>query len=122
MRRVVVLLLLCVACVHAPDKAKRAVAEINIPAAASVPLAPEPVPPAVIAQQQQQQQPQEPTAEPVVAELPSEFFTHAMVHTEHPLVKKWLHYFTVREHKLVSAFSRSRRVLSSFHRAAVGGA
>ena len=100
MRCVIVLLLLCVACVHMPDDAKHApaAAEINIPAAASVPLAPEPVPPVAVAQQQ------ESTSESVAAELPSELFTHAMLHTEHPLVKKWLHYFTVREHERFQRF------------------
>ncbi len=98
MRPCVVLLLLCVACMHTPDSGM--LVRIDTPAAVSVPLAPEPVP--VVRAKI------EPAA-PV-----SDFSTHAFAYTEHPLVKKWLHYFTVREHERFQRFLNRGEYYRSF--------
>ena len=98
--RLVVLLSLCVACVHLPveEISTPATTEIEAPVTVTVPLAPEPVsaPDPDVAEQ--------PDAVTTVAAPLSDLFTRALAHTEHPLVKKWLHYFTVREHARFQRF------------------
>lgn len=93
--RLCVVLLSCVACVHIPKGSVPA--EIDRPAAASVPLAAEPVPSAVAETQTK-------PAESATPAPVSDLFMHALAYTEHPLVKKWLHYFTVREHARFQRF------------------
>ena len=111
MRRCVLLLLLllCVACVHTHEGVVPT--EIDRPAAVSVPLVPEPVLPAVaVSESEAESAPQ--AAEP--AAPASDLFNRALVHTEHPLVKKWLHYFTVREHERFQRFLNRGEYYRSF--------
>lgn len=107
MRSYVWLLLSCIACVHTPDGTVPT--EINTPAAAAVPLAPEPVPPESAPVAEEKAKVAEPTAAPV-----SDLFAHAITHIEHPLVKKWLHYFTVREHERFQRFLNRGEYYRSF--------
>ena len=93
--RLCVVLLLCVACVHIPEGGVPA--EIDRPAAVSVPLAAEPAPSAATETETE-------SAAPTTPAPVSDFSTHALAYTEHPLVKKWLHYFTVREHERFQRF------------------
>ena len=103
MRRYVVLLLSCFACVHIPEGV--VTEEINTPAAATIPLAPAPTPPAAPVLEVEAKAEEAKAAEPATAAEPiSDFFNHALTYIEHPLVKKWLHYFTVREHERFQRF------------------
>ncbi len=101
----VVLLLVGVACMHTPSVTGR----IDAPAATSVPLAHHGVTvPATVSEVQT-------AAAPVVDELVfSDLFTEALTHIEHPLVKKWLHYFTVREHERFQRFLNRGEYYRSF--------
>ena len=109
-RRYILLLLLCVACIHTPMEDGGVPTGIDRPAAVSVPLAPEPALLAVAVPESGTEA--EPAARAV--EPAFDLFTHALVHTEHPLVKKWLYYFTVREHERFQRFLNRGEYYRSF--------
>ena len=108
MRPGVVLLSLCVACVHMPEG--DVAADIDTPAATRVPLVSEPP---VFAAQPAPETPAAPVTQ-IAAPAVSDLFARALTHIEHPLVKKWLHYFTVREHARFQRFLNRGEYYRSF--------
>lgn len=94
MRRALSSLLFCVACVHSPTVVPTS-DDIEQPATERIPVAEnttEPVPAAA------------PTTAVATPPATPTLFTRSLAYTEHPLVQKWLHYFTVREHARFQRF------------------